>query len=237
MVTLATPSSVDNLSTRLRSTKSVISSGACRSEVTASRITGSASLSFLMTRGSPAPSGRLARMRPMASRTSFAASSILRPISNSMTVRLRPRRLCEPMVLMPGTPAIELATSSVMSVSTICGDAPVYSVDTVTTAASTSGSSRTGIENNDAIPETTTSALATIARTGRRIDRSDRVIPRPPRHWRFRALAAASPGRAHRAAHRVPTTSPLARHGAPASLRAPSARRASPRPCPARCRR
>ena len=88
-------------------------------------------------------------------------------------------------------------------------------------AASTSGRSRTGIENNDAIPETTISALATIARTGRRIDRSDRVIPRPPRHWRFRALAAPSLRLVYRAAHRTPATSPPARHGPPACLRAP----------------
>ena len=79
-----------------------------------------------------------------------------------------------------------------------------------------SGSSRTGIDNNEATPATTISRLATIANTGRRIDKSDSVIATPcqgqhygwtdgtsrlqssSRHfagvWRFfHALAAAHP--------------------------------------------
>jgi hypothetical protein len=95
-----------------------------RSEVTATRITGSASASLFTTCGSSASSGRSPRTRPTASRTSLAATSISTLVSNSMVTRLRPCRLSELMVRMPEIAAIAPSTVSVMSVSITSGAAP-----------------------------------------------------------------------------------------------------------------
>jgi hypothetical protein len=77
---------------------------------------------------------------------------------------------------MPETPAIEPSIVSVISVSTTCGDAPLYLVVTVTTLASTSGSSRIGIERSAALPAVIINKLATIVKTGRRIAISDNEL-------------------------------------------------------------
>ena len=142
----------------------------------ASRMTGSASASFLTICGSSTSSGRSPRTRPTASRTSFAASSTLRSISNSMTVRLRPRRLCELIDLTPLIPA----TAPLDDLGDVglddLGAAPLYSVVTVMTAASMSGSSRNGMRIKDAMPNTTINRQTTVARTGLRMLRSERVI-------------------------------------------------------------
>jgi hypothetical protein len=96
-----------------------------RSLTTAMRMIGSASASLLTMRGSSTSSGRRPRTRPTASRMSLAASSILRPLTNSTVVRLRPVRLCEEIVLTPLTPAMAPSMTSVMSASMISGAAPV----------------------------------------------------------------------------------------------------------------
>ena len=102
-----------------------MSGGAIRSLVMPIRMTGSESLSFFVICGSSISSGRSPRTRATASRTSFAASSMERPGTNSMTVRPRPRWLVEEMVLMPDTPATAPSMISVTSVSMISGAAPV----------------------------------------------------------------------------------------------------------------
>ena len=103
----------------------MISAVVIRSDVAASRITGSALASLLTMRGSSASSGSLPRTRPTAARTSFAASSMSRPVTNSTVVWLRPCRLSEVMLRMPLIEATAPSTGSVMSVSTISGAAPV----------------------------------------------------------------------------------------------------------------
>lgn len=103
----------------------MISAGLIRSLVIAIRITGSEALSLLVTWGSSTSSGSSSRTRATASRTSFAASSMSRWVSNSITVRPRPRPLWDEIVLTPAIPATAPSMISVMSVSTISGAAPV----------------------------------------------------------------------------------------------------------------
>jgi hypothetical protein len=63
-------------------------------------------------------------MRPTASRTSLAAASMSRPMTNSMVVRLRPCRLSELIERMPEMLETAPSMVSVKSVSTTSGAAP-----------------------------------------------------------------------------------------------------------------
>src|SRR5690554_1759899 len=68
------------------------------------------------------------------------------------------------------------STTSTTSLSMTSGEAPVYSTDTETTGGSMSGFSRTASCRKEATPKTTIRRLRTVARTGRLIETSERII-------------------------------------------------------------
>ena len=70
-------------------------------------------------------------------------------------------------------PLTASSSTWVMRDSTTAADAPVYVVVTDTTGGSMFGNSRSGSRVKAIVPSTISSRLATVARTGRRIDRSE----------------------------------------------------------------
>ncbi len=82
------------------------------------------SVSALATSGGSAWSGRLPRTREMRSRTSLAASSMLRSSENSMETRERPSRLDEVTRSMPWMPAMRCSIGSVIRLSITSAEAP-----------------------------------------------------------------------------------------------------------------
>lgn len=156
---------------------------------------GSFSESLFSTTGSCAASGSSSRMRPTAARTSLAATSMSRPASNSITVRLDPRSLSVEMERTPAMPAMVSSMGLATSASITSGAAPSYVTLTVTSALSTSGSSRTGSCVSAATPAMTRRRFATIARTGRLRESSESVMRVPPS-----ASASPSPDRRRRPA-------------------------------------
>ena len=86
-----------------------------------------------------------------------------------------PLLLCDSIVSTPSMPASASSSTCVMRVSTTAADAPGYSTETETIGGSIAGSSRSVRRVNAIRPSTTSSRLITVAKTGRRIERSDRT--------------------------------------------------------------
>ena len=76
-------------------------------------------------------------------------------------------------------PLMVSSTIWVTRVSTTAAAAQGYAVSTETTGGSISGYSLTGSRSKLIMPHTTSSRLKTVARTGRRMDTSERIMELP----------------------------------------------------------
>ena len=141
---------------------------------------GELSLSTLATTGASASSGRLRDARETRSRTSLAALSISRVSRNSIRTLEVPSRLVERIVLMPSIPLTAPSITWVIWDSITSADAPSYVVLIDTTGGSTAGYSRTGSLEKAKMPKTTSSALTTMASTGRWIEMSESTMAQLP---------------------------------------------------------
>ena len=137
---------------------------------------GKASASILATTDSSAACGKRARTRAARSRTSLAAESTLRWETNSTVIWLTSSREMDLMVLMPSIPDKESSSGCVIWLSTTCALAPLYTVRTDTTGASILGYSRTVRRKKEIMPTRIMTKLITVANTGRRIERSDKIM-------------------------------------------------------------
>src|SRR5690242_9771591 len=77
---------------------------------------------------------------------------------------------------MPSMPAIDSSSTRVTWLSSTCALAPRHTVSTSTTGRSMFGYSRTVRRLNETRPIRMTTRLRTVAKTGRRMQRSDRPI-------------------------------------------------------------
>ena len=84
-----------------------------------------ASASLLAMRGGSASRGRFGTARPTRSRTSLAAASMSRSMSNSMETAEDSSRLVEVMTSIPSIPATASSTICVTWDSTIFAEAPL----------------------------------------------------------------------------------------------------------------
>src|SRR5688572_5665447 len=139
------------------------------------RMTSASDSTFSICGGS-ASSGIRPSTRLTASRTSLAAASMSRDSENSIVTDATPLRLRDSTVSMPSMPATASSSTCVIRVSTTAADAPGYATCTDTIGGSMFGSSRSVSRVNAMMPTTTSSRLITVAKTGRRIDRSERLI-------------------------------------------------------------
>ena len=81
-------------------------------------------LSTFWMSGGSASTGSWSRIPDTRSRTSFAAPSMSRSMSNSMVIFERPSSLTDSMVRIPSTPETRSSMSWVMRVSTTLAAAP-----------------------------------------------------------------------------------------------------------------
>ena len=93
-------------------------------------------------------------------------------------------RLCDLMVLMPSMPDSASSIGVVITLSTTCAVAPLYTVRTDTMGGSIFGYSRTDRRSNEMMPSSTIIKLITVASTGRLIEMSDRTKGHLPRRNR-----------------------------------------------------
>jgi hypothetical protein len=77
---------------------------------------------------------------------------------------------------MPSMPAIDSSSTRVTWLSSTCALVPRQIVSTSTTGRSTFGYSRTVRRLNETSPISTMTRLMTVASTGRRMQRSERVM-------------------------------------------------------------
>src|SRR6185436_7110501 len=140
---------------------------------TFSQMMGSVPLSTLVICGGSASSGRRAATRDRRSRTSLAALSRSRSSVNSTLICERSSRLEEFSRSTPSMPDISFSMICVMRDSTTSEEAPRYRVSTLTTGRSTSGNSRRDSRVMAPRPRMNSSSDITVAKTGRRTDRSE----------------------------------------------------------------
>ena len=133
---------------------------------------GCASAFDFETMGSSTSSGNWLRARLTRSRTSAAAASRSEPRSNSTCTVLRPSRLTDVMERMPEMAFTDSSMGSVTWFSTTSALAPRSVVETEMMGVSVIGYSRTPRFRNAISPPITMASESTVARTGRRTDRS-----------------------------------------------------------------
>ena len=124
------------------------------------------------TTGSSTSSGSRPRARLTRSRTSAAAASRSDPSSNSTRTVLRPSRLTEVSVRTPEMAFTDSSMGSVTWFSMTSALAPRSVVETEMMGVSVIGYSRTPRLKNAMSPPITMASESTVARTGRRTDRS-----------------------------------------------------------------
>src|SRR5882672_6600220 len=156
--------------------KSVISSMFRCVLATFRKTMGSSPLSTLVICGGSASSGRRWATRDNRSRTSFAALSRSRSSVNSTLICERSSRLAELRRSTPSIPEISFSMICVMRDSTTSEEAPRYRVSMLTTGRSTSGNSRKLNRVMAPMPRINSSSDITVAKTGRRTDRSEIII-------------------------------------------------------------
>ena len=150
----------------------------------------SACSSALKTESLSSASGRSRSIRLMASRTSLAAWSVSMSGRNSMRMRELFSSLDELMLMTPATRAAAPSRSRVTSASMVSGEAPGKNALTETTGRSTSGSSRTSIAINAAIPQIAINRFITSTSHGRRTPSSGKPFFSSPSG----SVIAISPG-------------------------------------------
>src|SRR6478736_6632433 len=130
------------------------------------KMMGLESASAFSTTGGFTSGGRLNNAPETLSRTSLAAASRFTPNSNSTVMELRPSRLTDVSVRIPGTPLMASSSGSVICDSMTSAFATTYDVFTVTTGGSTLGNSRTPKKLKPINPNRIMTNDITMASTG-----------------------------------------------------------------------
>ena len=153
---------------------------------------GLASASTLAITGSSIVCGSLARTRDTRSRTSLAPAFGSLSSRKRTVIWLCSAREIDVSTSMPSIPASESSSGLVIWDSTTSELAPGYRVSTVTTGSSIFGYSRMASLLNDTRPISTMISDMTVAKTGRRMQMSDKTMMRSGQFLAMAAGAAAA---------------------------------------------